>query len=231
MATLPIWLTPGSPPDAFPGVEDALTEPNGLLAVGGDLKPERLLAAYRRGIFPWYSDDQPILWWSPDPRTVMLPGGLKISRSLRKTLRQSRFDITVNKEFDAVLDGCAAPRPQYAGTWITAQMKAAYLRLHELGYAVSLEAWGENGLAGGLYGVKIGRVFFGESMFSRERDASKVALAHLCNRGLELIDCQMPNEHLFRLGAVNISRSVFLSMIERWCPSSEEAREPAELGS
>ncbi len=215
VARLPVWLSPDSPPDAFPRVESALEEPNGLLAVGGDLSPQRLLAAYRRGIFPWYSDDQPILWWSPEPRAVLFPAGIHVSRSLRKTLRQGRFSITVNDAFAAVVEECAAPRLAQPGTWITPAMRAAYLRLHDLGWACSVECRRGTALVGGLYGVAIGAAFFGESMFSRERDASKVALVHLSQMGFELIDCQMPTQHLSRLGAVNISRREFLERLKR----------------
>ena len=167
---------------AFPPVESALAEPNGLLAVGGDLSPRRLLAAYRRGIFPWYSEGDPILWWCPDPRMVLVPGELRVTRSLAKTLRNKTYQVRFDTAFDDVMRGCAAPRPDQPGTWITAEMRAAYGRLHELGYAHSVETWIDGRLAGGLYGVAIGRVFFGESMFTRVRDASKIAFVHLVRR-------------------------------------------------
>jgi leucyl/phenylalanyl-tRNA--protein transferase len=203
----------------FPPVETA--SPEGLLAVGGDLRPERLLAAYRRGIFPWYSEGQPILWWSPDPRAVLLPERLKISRSLRKTLRAGKFRVTLDARFRDVMLACAAPRPQhpYGGTWITPDMIEAYTRLHALGFAHSVEAWQEDELVGGLYGVALGGAFFGESMFARASDASKVAFVHLVHQlvrwGFTLIDCQQYTEHLARFGAREIPRPEFLSRLQR----------------
>lgn len=222
------WLSPERPPDAFPPVEQALTEPNGLLAAGGDLTPQRLLAAYKQGIFPWYQDGQPILWWSPDPRAVLKPGALKISRSLRRSMRNRGFEFRIDTAFDAVVAGCAAPRSYGAGTWITADMAEAYARLHRLGWAHSFEAWLEGRLAGGLYGVAIGRAFFGESMFSRVTDASKVALAHgveyLRARGAGLIDCQVASAHTRSLGAVDIPRTEFLALIRELCADPEPPR-------
>ena len=220
---------------AFPPVESALAEPNGLLAVGGDLSPRRLLAAYRRGIFPWYSEGDPILWWCPDPRMVLVPGELRVTRSLAKTLRNKTYQVRFDTAFDDVMRGCAAPRPDQPGTWITAEMRAAYGRLHELGYAHSVETWIDGRLAGGLYGVAIGRVFFGESMFTRVRDASKIAFVHLVRRlereDYRLIDCQMHTEHLASLGAREIPRREFSRRVKdlvdysrppgRW---TEEAR-------
>jgi len=173
------WLSPQDAPEWFPPLEQALDEPAGLLAAGGDLSPARLLAAYQRGIFPWYSPGQPVLWWSPDPRAVLFPAEFRCSRSLSKTLRNGGFGVRIDGNFAAVIDACAAPRPHSLGTWITSEMRNAYVELHRLGYAHSIEAWRAGALAGGLYGVRLGGVFFGESMFSRERDASKVALAHL----------------------------------------------------
>jgi leucyl/phenylalanyl-tRNA--protein transferase len=197
----------------FPPVESALAEPNGLLAAGGDLSPRRLLAAYRRGIFPWYAEGDPILWWSPAPRMVLLPGELRITRSLAKTLRNRPYEVRFDTAFVEVVRGCAAPRAGQPGTWITAEMRSAYARLHELGYAHSVETWIDGRLAGGLYGVALGGVFFGESMFSAVRDASKIALVHLVRRlereGFGLIDCQMHTEHLASLGAREISRAEF----------------------
>ncbi|MFO1392879.1 MAG: leucyl/phenylalanyl-tRNA--protein transferase, partial [Steroidobacteraceae bacterium] len=172
-------LRPDSPPDAFPPAASALDEPDGLLCAGGDLSTARLIAAYRRGIFPWYSEGQPILWWSPDPRTVLIPAEFKVSRSLAKTLRNRGFETTVDRAFDAVMAGCADRRLRPEGTWISPDMQAAYRRLHELGHAHSIETWLEGRLVGGLYGVSLGRVVFGESMFSLERYASKVALKRL----------------------------------------------------
>ncbi|WP_332672518.1 leucyl/phenylalanyl-tRNA--protein transferase [Aromatoleum sp.] len=205
---------------AFPPVESALSEPNGLLAVGGNLSPDWLLAAYRRGIFPWYSADQPILWWSPDPRLVLCPPKMRISRSLRRTLRQGRFEVRFDTAFRAVVASCAAPRGTDPGTWITAEMQEAYQRLHELGYAHSVESWAGDELVGGLYGIALGRAFFGESMFSRRPDASKVALAHLANhlkqQDFAVIDCQMTTPHLLSLGAEEMSRREFCAGLASW---------------
>ncbi|MEE4660957.1 MAG: leucyl/phenylalanyl-tRNA--protein transferase [Halieaceae bacterium] len=198
----------------FPDTGQALTYPNGLLAVGGDLSLDRLLNAYRRGIFPWYEDPQPILWWSPDPRSVLYPDEIRISRSLTRTLRKNRFRVTTDRAFHRVLAGCAAPRARERGTWITNSMARAYMDLHRQGYAHSVEVWDEqNQLQGGLYGVALGRVFFGESMFSRVSDASKVALLALTReiprRGFSVIDCQVESEHLNSMGARNIPRVDF----------------------
>jgi leucyl/phenylalanyl-tRNA--protein transferase len=208
------WLRPEQPPEAFPPVEEALLEPNGLLCVGGDLSVERLLEAYRRGIFPWFSAGQPILWWSPDPRTVLYPGEFRVSRSLAKTLRNRGFRTTVDQAFEQVMERCADPALRPEGTWISPQMRAAYRRLHELDYAHSFETWEGERLVGGLYGVALGRVFFGESMFSVARDASKVALHALVQASLaqnvRLIDCQVDSEHLRSLGARNLPRREFV---------------------
>ncbi len=208
------WLRPGDPPTAFPPVETALAEPDGLLCAGGDLAPERLIEAYRRGIFPWFSTGQPILWWSPDPRTVLYPSELHVSRSLARTLRRRGFAMSVDQAFDAVVAGCADPQRRPEGTWITHQMRAAYLRLHELGYAHSVETWDDGRLVGGIYGVALGRAFFGESMFSAEPDASKVAiwaLSHsLQQRNFRFIDCQVASPHLASLGARSLPRREFL---------------------
>lgn len=217
LGSVPAWLHPGSPPDSFPNPEFALTEPNGLLAVGGDLSAERLACAYRQGIFPWYSEGQPILWWSPAPRAVLFPPDLHVSKSLAKTLRQGRFDVTENRAFREVVDHCSAPRDGQDGTWITPAMKRAYARLHAIGCATSIECWLDGWLAGGLYGVTLGKVFFGESMFTRVPNASKVALVHLCSMDFELIDCQVPNPHLRRMGAVTIPRHEFQSLLRHWC--------------
>ncbi len=221
----PLWIPPGDPNLTFPDVSLALREPDGLLAIGGDLAPERILAAYRRGIFPWYSNDQPILWWSPDPRTVLYPAHLKLSRSLRKTLRRDQYGVTMDKAFSAVIHACAEPRPGSAGTWITGEMAAAYISLHESGFAHSVECWLDEQLVGGLYGVAIGRVFFGESMFSRSSDASKVAFAYLVRQLREwdfgLIDCQVYSTHLASLGAEEIPRSVFIDHLDNMCQSGQ----------
>ncbi|MBQ0712693.1 MAG: leucyl/phenylalanyl-tRNA--protein transferase [Porticoccus sp.] len=204
----------------FPCPDMALADPDGLLAVGGNLEPSTLLAAYRQGIFPWYEDDQPLLWWSPDPRTVIFPEDIKISRSLRKVLRQKNWDIRLDTAFLSVITQCAAPRKAGHGeTWITDEMKAAYVELHRQGYAHSLEIWRDEQLIGGLYGVLIGAVFCGESMFSLERDASKVALVQLAmlmkhNTCGGVIDCQVSNSHLLSMGAVDIPRHKFLTKLE-----------------
>lgn len=204
----------GTPPDiGFPDTSLAETDPNGLLAVGGDLSPDRILHAYRHGIFPWYSAGQPILWWSPAPRMVLYPREFHASRSLRKTLRRGAYEVSVNQVFGDVIRACAAPRGLLVGTWLVPEMIDAYLQLHEAGFAHSIEVWADNTLAGGLYGVAIGQMFFGESMFSRQSDASKTAMAFLSEIALEhpfrLIDCQIHTEHLASLGAREISREVF----------------------
>jgi len=201
----------------FPPPEYA--EPNGLLAVGGDLSCERLLEAYRRGIFPWYSDDQPILWWSPDPRAILELSELRISRSLRKTLKKNLFNVTFDRAFDRVIDACGkVPRESQRGTWITDEMQSAYVRLHRQGYAHSVETWYGEDLAGGLYGVSLGRAFFGESMFHFETDASKVALAALVQQlhrwQFQFVDAQMTTEHLTSLGAKEVRRKVFLKRLK-----------------
>lgn len=213
-------LDSDNPSDPFPDVELAETEPNGLLAVGGDLSDERLINAYRHGIFPWYSEGQPILWWSPDPRTVIFPDELKVSRSLRKTIRKGHFKVTVDHAFSQVVRRCAEPRPDQDGTWLLPEMQLSYLRLHRAGLAHSIEVWKDDELVGGLYGIALGRVFFGESMFSRVTDASKVALVHLVNLtrewGFRLIDCQVYSSHLISLGAREISRREFNGLLNRW---------------
>jgi leucyl/phenylalanyl-tRNA--protein transferase len=209
------WLSGNQP---FPDAEMALGEPNGLLAAGGDLSPGRLLDAYRNGIFPWYSAGQPILWWSPDPRMVLLPDELRVSRSLAKILRRGGYAVRADTCFERVMRECAAPRGSEAGTWITDEMISAYATLHRLGHAHSVETWIDGELAGGLYGVAIGRAFFGESMFTRAPDASKIALVHLTRdlqrRGLGIIDCQMNTAHLARFGAREIPRSNFLQRVK-----------------
>jgi leucyl/phenylalanyl-tRNA--protein transferase len=222
-----IILRPGTRAPSFPPVESAT--PDGLLAVGGDLSSERLLTAYRHGIFPWYNPGQPILWWSPDPRAVLYPDKLKISRSLRQTLKRGQLRVTFDSCFREVMLACAAPRAQYpvGGTWISDDMVEAYARLHAMGYAHSIETWHENRLVGGLYGVALGGVFFGESMFARETDASKVALVALVSKlrkwGFVLIDCQIPSAHLTSLGAEEIARGAFLTELERALKLSGQA--------
>jgi leucyl/phenylalanyl-tRNA--protein transferase len=205
------------PTAPFPDPALAETEPNGLLAMGGDLSPDRLRNAYRAGIFPWYGEGQPILWWSPDPRLVLFPDRLHVSRSLRRTLRRGELRVSVDRDFAAVIGACAAPRPAADGTWILPEMAQAYGRLHALGLAHSAECWRGEELVGGLYGVAIGRAFFGESMFSRATDASKVALVHLVRSlsewGCALVDCQVYTPHLASLGAVEIPRPEFLQRL------------------
>lgn len=204
-----------APPEAFPDPRAGL--PDRPLAMGGDLGLERLLTAYRRGIFPWYSAGGPILWWSPDPRAVLVPAELRISRRLRRRLRRGEFRVTENTAFAEVVRGCAAPRRDGEGeTWITPEMQAAYLALHAAGHARSIECWRDGAVVGGLYGVEVGAVFCGESMFSRASDASKAALAFLCMKGYALVDCQVPNEHLLRLGVRLISRREFLAVLARY---------------
>jgi leucyl/phenylalanyl-tRNA--protein transferase len=199
--------------DPFPPLDSALRDPNGLLAAGADLSPERLIDAYSRGIFPWFGEDDPLLWWSPDPRMVLYAGELHVSRSLRRIVRSGRYTVTFDAAFRAVMEGCAEPRPDQAGTWITPEMMEAYEQLAALGYAHSIEAWEGDALAGGLYGVVVGRMFFGESMFSRASDASKVAFVHLVWQlgrwQMPMIDCQMSTGHLASLGAREISRPAF----------------------
>jgi len=215
-----VWLDDTQDPTWFPPVEHALAEPDGLLAAGGQLSVERLLAAYEAGIFPWYGDGQPVLWWSPDPRAVLFPEELRVSRSLRKVLRQERFSTRLDTAFADVIAACAAPRARSPGTWLTDAMRIAYTRLHELGYAHSIETWERDELVGGVYGVCLGRVFFGESMFSRVSNASKVALVRLqaeaLRRGIVVIDCQVPNPHLASLGSRGIARAEFSALLARY---------------
>ena len=204
------WLDSGDP---FPEVERALAEPNGLLAAGADLSLPRLLEAYRNGIFPWFSHDQPILWWSPDPRMVLFPAELKVSRSLARTLRNAHFEVRADTAFDAVIEGCRQPRRGESGTWITEEMAEAYGTMHRTGFAHSVETWLDGELVGGLYGVALGRAFFGESMFTRVSDASKVALVALARQlerwGFGVVDCQMNTAHLASFGAREIPRAEF----------------------
>jgi len=203
---------------SFPSVENALSEPNGLLAAGGDLSPQRLLEAYRKGIFPWFNEDEPILWWSPDPRMVLFPSELKISCSLRKTLKRDHYQIRTDCSFSQVMHACGAPREGQAGTWIHPEMIAAYTALHEMGLAHSVETWMDGVLVGGLYGVSLGQVFFGESMFSLVPDASKIAFVHLVKQlqywEFGLIDCQVKTSHLASLGAREISRREFSQRLD-----------------
>jgi len=220
-----VWLTADDPPQGFPPVEDALREPDGLLAAGGDLSPERLLAAYRRGIFPWYDDGQPLLWWSPDPRCVFEQGDMHVSRRLRRELRRSKAQVRFNTAFSDVIRACAGPRRYEQGTWITNDMITAYERLHEAGWAHSIEVWQGDTLIGGLYGLIIGRAVFGESMFSLRSNASKIALLVL-NRLLDdgtfgIIDCQVQSSHLLGLGASVIPRTRFIEMVNDLCETPD----------
>lgn len=226
------WLTPDTP---FPPLDTALAQPDGLLAAGGDLSPQRLIEAYRRGIFPWFNEGDPVLWWSPDPRMVLFPPELKISRSLGKTLKKANYTISADSAFKRVVEACAAPRKEHAGTWIHDEMIEAYTSLHEMGLAHSIETWIEGELVGGLYGVAQGKMFFGESMFSRTTDASKVAFVHLVRylerRNFKMIDCQMKTAHLASFGAREISRKEFSlklkelvnypERVDKWCRDYE----------
>jgi len=212
---MPVYRLPEA--IVFPPAECAVG--SGLLAVGGDLSPERLLAAYREGIFPWYAEGEPILWWSPDPRFVLFPGELRVSRSMRQFLQKGILRITFDHAFRGVIAACRKPRPGQDGTWITEEMRKAYIALHDLGYAHSVEVWHEEKLAGGLYGVSLGRVFFGESMFSALENASKAALITLVSRlrelDFELIDCQVESAHLASLGARPLPRHEFCAFLKR----------------
>ncbi len=207
----------------FPPVTQALRQPNGLLAAGGVLSPARLLDAYRHGIFPWFGEGDPILWWSPDPRMVLFPHEFKLSHSLRKTLRRGAYQLRTDTAFEQVMRACAAPREGQDGTWIQEEMVQAYCELHRLGYAHSVETWMDDELVGGLYGMSIGKMFYGESMFSRRTDASKIALAHLCAQlrrwDFGMIDCQMNTPHLASLGAREIPRQPFITELTRLAAS------------
>jgi leucyl/phenylalanyl-tRNA--protein transferase len=216
-----IWLGQNDPPASFPPVSEALVEPDGLLAAGGDLSKARLLYAYRHGIFPWYEDGQPILWWSPDPRCVFEPGDFHLARRLRRDLLKSDAEIRVNTAFGEVIRACAGPRKSEQGTWITTAIIAAFEQLHAAGWAHSIEVWQAGQLCGGLYGIAIGKVFFGESMFSATANASKMALLYLAQRmhagDLQLLDCQLVSGHLQRLGARSMSRAAFVDRLESLC--------------
>ena len=220
MARLPLLL-PSDPPSAFPPVDEILDEPHGLLAAGGDLSSPRLLAAYRQGIFPWYEEGQPILWWCPDPRAVLFLDEFHQSRSLKKVLRRNLFNVTLDQDFAGVMAGCAMQRPGQDGTWITEAMITAYCELHELGHAHSVEVWQQDTLVGGMYGVAIGQVFFGESMFAQVSNTSKVAFAHLVEQlkrwSFAIIDCQMDSSHLNSLGSRTISRQAFSELLAQRC--------------
>ncbi len=226
MRRSPPWLDPGSL--EFPDPRQAMDKPNGLLALGGDLAPERIIHAYRLGIFPWYEEPQPILWWSPDPRAVLYPNHFHLSRSLKKTINSGCFTASIDRCFDDVIDHCCRIRQHSEGTWLTAAMLDAYKTLHLLGYAHSVEIFQDGKLVGGLYGLALGEVFFGESMFSLCADASKVALYLLCRelqaRGFYMIDCQVSSEHLYSLGASDMPRSHFLKRL------GEHAQPPDPMG-
>lgn len=215
------WISQADPPDAFPEISTALTTPDGLLAAGGDLKPDRLLFAYRHGVFPWFDSGQPILWWSPDPRCVLKPDSFHVARRLRRSVRNSDLFVSFNSEFSAVIESCAADRVGQDGTWITDEMIDAYSSLHADGWVHSVEIWCDDELVGGLYGLAIGRVFFGESMFSEAADASKIAMwalcAHLTKHEFEILDCQVVSPHLTRLGATLMPRAEFGALLERAC--------------
>ncbi len=219
------WLDPMQPQADFPPVGEALANPEGLLAAGGDLSVPRLLRAYRAGIFPWYEPGQPILWWSPDPRAVLFTDRLRITRSLRKTLRNKPYTVSFDRAFREVMLACAEPRYEEGGTWITPEMIEAYCRLHDQGHAHSVEVWNtQGGLIGGLYGVAVGKMFFGESMFTRERDGSKIALAHLVRHlahwGYPLVDCQQVSAHIMSLGAQTLPRAEFIALLDEYCPQT-----------
>lgn len=211
-------ITLDTPETQFPSPDSASEE--GLVAVGGEITTVRVLSAYRQGIFPWYSEDQPVLWWSPEPRAILYPDDIKVSRSLKKTLRKQVFHVTADQAFNEVIRGCAGPRIQSpgGGTWITDEMMSTYTQLHQMGYGHSIEVWHDEKLVGGLYGLVLGSAFFGESMYSHAPDASKVALVHLAkiatHHGIDFIDCQLPTEHLSRMGAIDISRKAYLEILE-----------------
>jgi leucyl/phenylalanyl-tRNA--protein transferase len=232
MSTVPIvtsdrvaWLSPTDPPDSFPHVDLALREPDGLLAAGGDLSTERLLVAYRTGIFPWYEEGQPILWWSPDPRCVLRPQEFHVSRRLHQYVRRSTLTLSCNRAFEKVIEACAGRRTSQQGTWITADVINAYKQLHADGWAHSVEVWDGEELVGGIYGLSIGRVFFGESMFNRQDNASKFAMLGLCSilaqNDFELLDCQVLSQHLLTLGARLITRSEFSQMLRGFCATDD----------
>ncbi len=214
-------LNPNNPEQDFPPVTKALREPDGLLAIGGCLSQSRLLNAYRHGVFPWYNPGEPILWWSPDPRLILFPDQLVISRSLRKTLRKAIFSVTFDQAFNEVITACADPRKDSTGTWITTAVNSAYNQLHKAGFAHSVETWQDDKLVGGLYGVALGQVFFGESMFHTQTDASKVAFATLVEQlqswGYRLIDCQVHTRHLESFGARQIDRNAFIKLLDQYC--------------
>jgi leucyl/phenylalanyl-tRNA---protein transferase len=212
-------LDPLLPEQSFPKLESALEEPNGLIAIGGCLTPTRLINAYQHGIFPWFNEGDPILWWSPEPRCVVYPKTYKTSKSLKKSIKKKNLRITMNTAFQNVMEACAEQRINKEGTWINQEMIQAYTTLHELGIAHSIETWNEDVLVGGLYGVSIGKIFFGESMFHQQSNASKIAFDHLIkllkDRGFWLVDCQVTSEHLLSVGAIEIPRTEFETILEK----------------
>ncbi len=215
------WITQDDPPDAFPEISAALTAPDGLLAAGGDLQPDRLLCAYRRGVFPWFDSGQPILWWSPDPRCIIRPDSFHVARRLRRSIRDTDLVLSFNKAFSIVIESCAADRLGQEGTWITDEMIEAYSSLHTEGWAHSVEVWRDDDLVGGLYGLAIGKAFFGESMFSETSNASKIAMWALCEllvrHEFAILDCQVVSPHLTSLGATLMPRAEFGALLERAC--------------
>lgn len=226
------WVADNIIASGFPPVASALRDPDGLLAIGGNLSPAMLIDAYRQGIFPWYSSGQPVLWWSPNPRCVLEPDNLRISRSLKRTLRRGFYQVTFNRCFDRVITACSRPRKDSDDTWITQEMADAYNELHRLGHAISIETWIQGDLVGGLYGVVIGRVFFGESMFSRKTDASKVALVHLVEelkqKHFRIIDCQVHSRHLQSMGATPMERDMFVNLLQHYCTPAMKHSWPGE---
>ena len=225
------WISQDDPPEAFPDITAALTVPDGLLAAGGNLAPDRLLYAYRRGVFPWFDSGQPILWWSPDPRCVMMQTSFHVARRLRRSLQNSALEFSFNNAFSAVVEACAANRVGQKGTWITDEMIEAYSTLHGQGWAHSVEIWRHDELVGGLYGLAIGKAFFGESMFSQESNTSKIAMWTLCGllarHRFEILDCQVGSPHLTSLGAILMPRSEFAALLERACdPATKFAEWP-----
>jgi len=221
---IPYWLDE-SAPELFPDTSCALDEPDGLLALGGDLSLKRLACAYQKGIFPWYTEGQPIMWWSPNPRSILLPDNIHISRSLRKTLKQDWFTVTFDQNFSGVISQCAIARSE--GTWITSEMQQAYINLHEAGIAHSVEVWVNNELVGGLYGIALDKFFFGESMFSTKNNVSKIALVRLCQKldddGFKIIDCQVQSAHLTSLGAELTTRTNFNNLLQLHCQTSSNS--------
>ncbi len=218
---IPYWLKT-SEPELFPDTSCALDEPDGLLALGGDLSLKRLTSAYQKGIFPWYTNGQPIMWWSPNPRSILTPENVHISRSMRKTLKKSWFNVTFDHDFSGVINNCATTRSE--GTWITNEMQQAYVEMYKAGFAHSVEVWVDEELVGGLYGIALGKVFFGESMFSKMNDVSKIALVKLCqkldNDGFKMIDCQVQSQHLSSLGAELVSRTKFNNLLQLNCQTA-----------